>query len=117
MPDASYSVQVTCDDKIVRHLVVRQSGTALELGFEQGFNYQGVTVSAEVHMPAAASVNLKGVSCGTSTADLRGCTGTSAFVSGASRAYVNVGPDMLRGVPAGRQMPPHSLQSSPRRAP
>ena len=113
VPDTAYSIQVTCDDNIIPYLVVRQSGTAIEVGLEQGFNYVGVTASAEVHMPAltgldlsgasravvgpgfsstaplslmvsgASSVDLKGVACGPMTVDISGAS-TLAAVGTAS---------------------------------
>jgi hypothetical protein len=60
IPDAAYSVQVTCDDNVVQYLVVRQNGSGIELGLQQGYNYMGVTVSAEVHMPALTGLGLSG---------------------------------------------------------
>ena len=102
--DAVYSVHVTCDENVVQYLVVRQSGSGIEFGLQQAYNYMGVTVSAEVHMPSLAGLNLSGASqaqvepgfssglplsmtvSGASLANLKGlvCGAVSADVSGAS---------------------------------
>jgi hypothetical protein len=104
IPDAIFSLQVTCDDNVVPYLVVRQSGSRMELGLQQGYNYMGVTVSAEVHMPALAALDLSGAAqaqvepgfsssfpftltvSGASLATIKGlvCGPVSADISGAS---------------------------------
>ena len=58
VPDLSYSVQVTCDTNIVPYLVIRQSGSGIELGLQQGYNYIGVTATAVIHMPALSGAGL-----------------------------------------------------------
>ena len=62
VPDSVYSVSVTCDDNLLPYLVVQNSGTSLRLGLISGYNYLGVTLLAEVHMPAVAAIDASGAS-------------------------------------------------------
>ncbi len=105
IPDTVYSVQVTCDDNIVPYLVVVQDAPdSLRIELAQGYNYVGVTASAEVHMPLLTGLTLSGASqarvepgissynpltlalSGGSTADLLSlaCGPVTADISGAS---------------------------------
>jgi hypothetical protein len=114
--DTAYSVQVTCDDNVIDHLIVRQIGTAIELSLDQGFNYVGVTASAVVHMPALAGLDLSGATqavvdpgfsstgplsvsiSGASTANLKGiaCGPVTVDISGASGVVVVGTASMVR---------------------
>ena len=84
--DTAYSVQVTCDDNVINHLIVRQVGTAIELSLEQGFNYVGVTASAVVHMPALTGLDLSGATRAVVDPGFSSTGPLSVSVSGASVA-------------------------------
>jgi hypothetical protein len=106
VPDSAYSVSVTCDDNLLPYLAVQNSGTSLRLGLMDGYNYLGVTLLAEVHMPVVAVIDASGASSvrldsgfslpgrlavvlsGASVCDAQGIScGEAAFdVSGASLA-------------------------------
>jgi hypothetical protein len=63
VPDPVYSVTITCDSNMIRYLIVENSGTGiLRLGLNPGYNYLGVTLIAEVHMPAITSIDASGAS-------------------------------------------------------
>jgi hypothetical protein len=63
VPDSAYSVTVTCDDNLLPYLVVQRQGTGcLQLSLVQGYNYVGVTLSAEVHMPDIRIIDASGAS-------------------------------------------------------
>jgi hypothetical protein len=104
VPDTAYSVQITCDDNVVQYLIVRKVGSSVELDLDQDYNYTGVTVSAEVHMPALNALDMSGASqaevdpgfsstlpldvriSGASVVDLPGfvCGDVNVVISGAS---------------------------------
>ena len=84
VPDTGYSLQVTCDDNVVSHLVVRQSDATVSLGLEDGFNYSGVTVSAEIHMPVLAGLDMSGASDALVDAGFSSNVAFDAAISGAS---------------------------------
>ena len=85
VPDPVYSVNITCDDNITRYLIVEHDGTGtLRLALAPGYNYMGVTLIAEVHMPAVSAIDASGAS--TVNID-SGCTapqGLRLVLSGAS---------------------------------
>jgi hypothetical protein len=63
VPDPVYSVSITCDDNIQRYLIVEHDGRGtLHLSLAQGYNYTGVTLIAEVHMPAVTAIDASGAS-------------------------------------------------------
>jgi hypothetical protein len=83
IPDAAYSVSVTCDDNLVPYLVVDRSGDMLTLGLKPGYTYRQVILAAEVHMPSLAAASASGAS------ELRvqaGFTGSPALAITASGA-------------------------------
>jgi hypothetical protein len=105
VPDAAYSVSVTCDDNVQRYLKVQKDGLdSMLLSLEPGYNYVMVTFKVEVHMPVLAGLDLSGASearvdagfVSTSSLTLRqsgasfalldsvACSGLSADISGAS---------------------------------
>jgi hypothetical protein len=106
VPDPVYSVTITCDSNIPRYLIVENTGTGtLRLGLLEGYNYFGVTLIAEVHMPDVSRIDASGattirvdngfssghgmtiVLSGASTCDLARltCADASFDVSGASQ--------------------------------
>jgi hypothetical protein len=109
VPGSAWSVDVTCDDNLLPYIVAdtTPNGT-LRLGLEEGYIYQFITVSAEVHMPSLAMLDASGASefdvgagfvsgrplaislSGASTANVAGivCGGLSVDASGASTATV-----------------------------
>ncbi len=63
VPDAAFAVTVTSDDNVLPYLVVQRQGAGcLQLGLAQGYTYVGVTVTAEVHMPAVRTIDASGAS-------------------------------------------------------
>ena len=122
VPGPAWSVDVTCDDNLLPYIVVdtTQNGT-LRLGLEEGYIYQFITVSAEVHMPSLAMLDASGASefdvgagfvsarplsislSGASTADVAGivCGELSVDASGASSATVAGSVSMERVVASG----------------
>lgn len=62
VPDAVYSVTVTCDDNIVPYLDVSLTGGEVQIGLKDWTNYRSVTLNAEVHMPALDGLALSGAS-------------------------------------------------------
>jgi hypothetical protein len=109
VPDTVFSVTVTCDNNLLPYLEVRQNGfDSVQIGLRQGFNYQRVTFSAEVHMPVLTGLDLSGASearvdpgfssslpislrlSGASLIDIKGlaCGAMTADTSGASSLSV-----------------------------
>jgi hypothetical protein len=90
VPDPVYSVNITCDDNIQRYLIVEHDGHGtLHLSLAQGYNYTGVTLIAEVHMPAVNVIDASGAS--TVNID-SGCTapqGLRLALSGASTCQLS----------------------------
>jgi hypothetical protein len=105
VPDAAYSVRVTCDDNLLPYLQVRRSSAgSVLIGLAQGNNYHGIMFNAEVHMPVLVGLDLSGASearvdsgfastqaldvtlSGGSLVDIKGlsCSAVNADVSGAS---------------------------------
>jgi hypothetical protein len=63
VPDTVYSVAITCDDNLNRYLIVDHSGPgSLRLGLVPGYNYFGITLIAEVHMPVVTLIDVSGAS-------------------------------------------------------
>jgi hypothetical protein len=110
VPDSVYSVNVTCDDNVLRYLIVENpGGGTLRLSLMSGYNYTGVTLVAEVHMPTLAGIDASGASTvkvdpgfppvqafrltlsGASTCEIAQLAGgdLSMDLSGASKATVN----------------------------
>jgi hypothetical protein len=89
IPDSFFSVDVTCDDNLVRYLRVdTTSGGTLRLALEQGYNYRFITVSAEVHMPAVSMLDASGASDFDVEAGFASSAPLSISLSGASSATV-----------------------------
>jgi hypothetical protein len=56
-------VAITCDDNLDRYLVVDYVGPGLlRLGLVPGYNYLGITLIAEVHMPVVTLIDASGAS-------------------------------------------------------
>ena len=63
VPDSVYSVNVTCDNNLLKYLIVEHnSGGTLRLALVPGYNYVGVTLIAEVHMPVVTVIDASGAS-------------------------------------------------------
>jgi hypothetical protein len=62
VPDAAYSVQITCDDNLDPYLVVTQDNGTLKITLKDFNYYYDVILSAEVHVPALTGVNASGAS-------------------------------------------------------
>jgi hypothetical protein len=78
-------LQITINENLAKHLIVRTSGKLLALGLDEGFQYERLTAKATVTMPALEHVDLSGAS----RADLIGFEQTptprfEARLSGAS---------------------------------
>ena len=84
VPDPVYSVNITCDDNLLRYLIVENGTGTLRLALVPGYSYRGVTLIAEVHMPVVSLIDASGAS--TVNIDT-GCTtpqGLRLVLSGAS---------------------------------
>ncbi|MGA2641437.1 MAG: DUF2807 domain-containing protein [Spirochaetia bacterium] len=85
IPDPVYSVIITCDTNLVRYLIVQKSGTGtLRLSLVPGYNYFGVTLIAEIHMPAVALIDASGASTVRLDAGFASAQSLSVVLSGAS---------------------------------
>ena len=61
--DESTSLQVTCDDNIMGHLVVeRIDADSVRIGLKPEFWYLGITFTAEVRIPSLTGLDLSGAS-------------------------------------------------------
>ena len=89
VPDSVYSVAVTCDNNLNRYLVVQNdiSGT-LRLGLVPGYSYFGITLVAEVHMPAVAVVDASGASTVNVNPGFGSLNALSVVLSGASQCTI-----------------------------
>jgi hypothetical protein len=88
VPDPSYSVTITCDDNLLRYLVVERSGTSLRLGLVPGYMYSGVTLVAEVHMPVVEVIDASGASTVRLASGLAASSRFAVVLSGASTCEV-----------------------------
>jgi len=62
----SYSVNITADDNLFDdHIRVSQAGETLKIGLRPGYNYQSVTLRAEITMPDLYGLELSGATHGT----------------------------------------------------
>jgi len=82
----NYSVVIRIDDNLVDYLEVGQRGDEVRIGLDssKNYNYDTITVEAEITMPELAAIDLSGAS----RAVLDGFSSNSPFqadVSGASR--------------------------------
>jgi hypothetical protein len=84
VPDSICSVSVTCDDNLLPYLLVQNSGTSLRLGLVDGYNYLGVTLLAEVHMPAVAVIDASGASTVRADSGIASPGRLTVMLSGAS---------------------------------
>jgi hypothetical protein len=86
IPDPVCAVIITCDDNLLRHLVVVNNGTGtLRLALAPGFSYAGVTLIAEVHMPVLRVVDASGASTVRLDSGYASLQGLTIILSGASR--------------------------------
>ncbi len=86
VPDTVYSVTITCDDNLHRYLIVENGGPGtLRLGLEPGYNYNGVTLIAEVHMPVVVSIDVSGASTVNLDSGFSSGNGLTVVLSGASQ--------------------------------
>jgi hypothetical protein len=86
--DPSYSVSITCDDNLLRYLVVELSGTSLRLGLVPGNTYAGVTLVAVIHMPVVEVVSASGGSTVRLASGLAASSRFAVVLSGASTCEV-----------------------------
>ena len=85
VPDTRFSVLVTSDNNLGALLIVEKTGPdTLRLALDPSHTYVGVTVRAEVHMPAVASIDASGASSVTATQSFAQGISTSVTLSGAS---------------------------------
>jgi hypothetical protein len=84
VPDTVYSVTITCDSNMLRYLVVENTGTTLRLDLVPGYNYLGVTLIAEVHMPTIMVISASGASTVRLDAGFATPQGLTIILSGAS---------------------------------
>jgi len=85
VPDSVYSVSITCDNNLLRYLIVENNGTGtLRLGLIPGYNYFGVTLVAEVHMPVVGVIDASGASTVRLDAGFASAHGLTVVLSGAS---------------------------------
>jgi hypothetical protein len=90
VPDASYSVTVTCDSNMIRYLIVENAGMGtLRLSLVPGYNYLGVTLIAEVHMPVITVLNASGASTVRLDPGFASTQGLTVVLSGASTAELS----------------------------
>lgn len=57
-----YSVTIKIDDNIAEHLDAFQSNERLELGLDNGYNYNDITLEAKIGVPDVTTINLSGAS-------------------------------------------------------
>ncbi len=89
IPDAAYSVSVTCDDNLTDYLVVQTSTSGtLRLSLAQGYSYQLVTLTAIVHMPVLTLLDGSGASSFDVRAGFSSARPLAISLSGASTANV-----------------------------
>jgi hypothetical protein len=84
VPDAAFSVAVTCDDNIVPYLIVEKGTDTLRVSLLDGYNYRNVILAAEVHMPALAGVSLSGAAEARMDGGFASAAPLSVTLSGAS---------------------------------
>jgi hypothetical protein len=85
VPDAAYSVGVTCDDNLLPYLMVRRNGNgSVMIGLAQGYTYHGITFTAEVHMPVLVGLDLSGASQARVEPEFSSTLALDVIVSGAS---------------------------------
>jgi hypothetical protein len=120
IPDSAFGVTVTCDDNLLPYLVVETSGPdGVVIGLRQGYSFNRITFTAEVHVPTltalvlsgasqavvapgfssgqalslgifgASRADIAGMTCGALAADVSGAS-TLTFVGGASSETVSV---------------------------
>ena len=85
VPDTVYSVTITCDDNLVRYLIVDYSSGTLRLGLVPGYNYFGITLIAEVHMPTVTTIDASGASVVNLDSGFSSGNGLTVVLSGASQ--------------------------------
>ena len=85
VPDTVYSVTITCDDNLDRYLIVDHVGPGtLRLGLVPGYNYFGITLIAEVHMPVVTLIDASGASTVRLDSGFSSANGLTVILSGAS---------------------------------
>jgi hypothetical protein len=89
VPDSVYSVNVTCDDNVLRYLIVESpGGGTLNLSLMSGYNYTGVTLIAEVHMPTPSVIEASGASTVKIDSPIAPIQGLRLVLSGASTCEI-----------------------------
>jgi len=89
VPDAVYSVSITCDDNIVPFVVVRPNGAdSLLISLAPGNSYFNVTLRAEVHMPTLRGLDLSGAAEADVAPGFSSSSGLDVTASGAGIARV-----------------------------
>ena len=58
----NYSVTIKMDDNILEHLESFKSGDKLSLGLSDGYNYNDITLIAEIGVPNITTIDLSGAS-------------------------------------------------------
>jgi hypothetical protein len=84
VPDPQFSVQVTCDDNIVRYLNVYQKSGVLHLDLKEGYTFMRIILSAEVHLPTMGGLDISGASMAKLDAGFSSSQPLDILVSGAS---------------------------------
>ena len=56
----SYSILIEADDNVMEYIDVRKSGDTLMIGLELGYDFESVTLNAEIAMPELHSLELSG---------------------------------------------------------
>jgi hypothetical protein len=86
VPDTVYSVTITCDDNLRPYLIVEHGRTGtLSLGLLPGYTYFGITLIAEVHMPAVTAIEASGASTINLDSGFSSGNGLTVLLSGASQ--------------------------------
>lgn len=62
---SSYSISITADDNLFDYIEVSKTGDTLTIGLEWGYNYQSVTLRAEITMPELYELEFSGATHGT----------------------------------------------------
>lgn len=62
---SSYSISITADDNLFDYIEVSKTGDTLTIGLKWGYNYQSVTLRAEITMPELYELEFSGATHGT----------------------------------------------------